>query len=130
MKLPAISPLSLAVLAGIALVTPALAEVNIDYVTVGNAGTANDAATSSVYGAVAYVYQIARNETTISQYAEFLNAVAKTDTYSLYSTNMTTSYINGIARSGVSGTYIYTVNPGSGNKPITYVELVRCGALQ
>ncbi len=37
--------------------------------------------------------------------------MAKTDTYSLSNTGMTTSYINGIARSGVSGTYIYTVNP-------------------
>ena len=122
MKLPTIPTVGSAVLAGISLVTPALAVVNIDYVTVGNAGNANDAATGSVYGAVAYAYKIAQNETTISQYAEFLNAVAKTDTYSLYNSNMTTSYINGIARSGVSGTYIYTVNSGSGNKPITYVS--------
>lgn len=114
--------LSLAVLAGVTLVTPAIAAVNIDYVTVGNAGNAADAATGSLYGAVAYAYNIAKNETTISQYAAFLNAVAKTDTYSLYSTGMTDSYINGISRSGSSGSYTYTVNPGSGNKPITYVS--------
>ncbi len=61
MKLPTIPTVGSAVLAGISLVTPALAVVNIDYVTVGNAGNANDAATGSVYGAVAYAYQIAKN---------------------------------------------------------------------
>jgi hypothetical protein len=114
MKLPLILPIVLA--------SPALAVVNIDYVDVGNAGNAADPATGSLYGAVAYDYKIAKNETTISQYAEFLNAVAKTDTYGLYSTSMTTSSINGISRSGTSGSYTYTVNPGSGNKPITYVS--------
>ena len=47
---------------------------------------------------------------------------AKTDTYGLYSAGMTTSSINRISRSGVSGSYTYAVNPGSGNKPITYVS--------
>jgi formylglycine-generating enzyme required for sulfatase activity len=96
--------------------------VSIDYVNVGNAGNAADAATGSLYGAVAYAYKIAKNETTISQYAEFLNAVAKTDTYSLYSTAMTLSFINGISRSGSSGSFTYSVNPGSGNMPVTFVS--------
>jgi formylglycine-generating enzyme required for sulfatase activity len=122
MRLPTTSSLGLAILAGFSLVTPALAVVNIDYVSIGNAGNANDAATGSVYGAVAYAYQIAKNETTISQYAEFLNAVAKTDSYGLYNEGMTTSYINGISRSGSSGSFTYSVNPGSANKPITYVS--------
>lgn len=122
MKSPSAPPLGLAVLAGISLVTPALAVVNIGYVTVGNADNMADPATGSLYGAVAYEYQIAKNETSISQYAEFLNAVAKTDTYSLYSTNMTTSYINGISQSGTSGSFTYSVAAGSGNKPITYVS--------
>jgi len=127
MKFPTTSSLSLAVLAGVSLVTPAFAIVTIDSVLVGNINNANDAATDSVYGAVAYAYQIAKNETTISQYAGFLNAVAATDTYSLYNTSMmTTSYINGISRSGVSGSYSYSVNPGSGNKPITYVKWYAC----
>jgi hypothetical protein len=100
------------------LATPAFAVVNIDYVTVGNVGNAADPATGSLYGAVAYAYKIAKNETTIAQYAEFLNAVAKSDSYGLYSTSMTTGTINGISRSGSDGSYIYTVNPGSGNRPI------------
>ncbi len=117
------SPRLLAALATLSLVTPARATINMDYVSVGNAGNAADTVTPNPgYGAVSYAYQIAKNETTISQYAEFLNAVARTDTYGLYSTGMTTSYINGISRSGVSGAFEYTVNPGSGNKPITYVS--------
>ena len=103
-----------------ALALPASAALTIDWVTVGNAGNAADPATG--YGAVGYEYKIARNETTIGQYAEFLNAAAKSDPYMLYSTSMTTSSINGISRSGVSGSYSYTVNPGSANKPITFVS--------
>jgi formylglycine-generating enzyme required for sulfatase activity len=122
MKIPLTISLRLAVLAGISLVTPAFAVVSIDYASIGNAGNANDAATGSLYGAVAYTYQIAKNETTIAQYAEFLNAVAKTDSYGLYNASMTTSYINGITQSGSSGSFTYSVNPGSGNKPITYVS--------
>lgn len=121
MKFP-ISSRGLAVLAGISLVTPAFAIVTIDSVLVGNINNANDAATGSVYGAVAYAYQIAKNETTISQYAEFLNAAAKTDSYGLYTTNMTTSTINGISQSGVSGSFTYSVAAGSANKPITFVS--------
>jgi formylglycine-generating enzyme required for sulfatase activity len=122
MKFPTPSVLTLAALAGVSLVTPALAVVNIDSVLVGNINNANDAAGGSLYGAVAYAYKIAKNETTISQYAEFLNAAAKTDSYGLYSANMTTSYINGISRSGSSGSFTYSVNPGSANKPITFVS--------
>lgn len=113
MKLPLIFLATLAL--------PASA-VTIDYATVGNINNAADPATGSIYGAVAYAYKIAKNETTISQYAEFLNVVAKTDSYGLYSTSMTTSYINGISRSGLSGSFTYSVNPGSGDKPITFVS--------
>ena len=105
------------------LVSQALAAtVNIDGVTVGNPGNAADPATGSLYGAVPYAYKIARTETTIAQYAEFLNAKAKTDPYGLYDTNMGT-YLNsaGITRSGTSGNYNYTVIAGSGNHPITWV---------
>ncbi|MGJ8642825.1 MAG: formylglycine-generating enzyme family protein [Luteolibacter sp.] len=108
--------------AGIFLASPAFAVVSIDYATIGDAGNATDPATGSLFGAVAYEYQISKNETTISQYAEFLNAVAKTDTYGLYNTDMSTSYINGISRSGASGSFTYSVAGGSGNKPISYVS--------
>ena len=120
MKFPT-SSRTLTALAGISLITPAFATVNIGYVTVGNGGNAND---TTGYGAVVDTYQIAQNETTISQYAEFLNVKAQTDTYGLYSTSMGSDLnIAGITRSGVSGSYsYYSVVAGSGNRPISYVS--------
>jgi len=107
--------------------------VTIDMVPVGNPGNANDPATGGIYGAVAYDYQIGKYDVTIGQYTDFLNAVAKTDTYSLYSASMaTTLNIAGISRTGSSGSYTYSVIAPSGttptgasspgNRPITYVS--------
>jgi sulfatase modifying factor 1 len=110
----------LAVLAGASLVTPVSAVVNIAYVPVGNAGNAAD---TTGYGAVPYDYQIAKNETTIGQYAEFLNAKAKSDPYALYSTSMASdASVARISRTGGDGSYSYLPVPGSENKPITYVS--------
>jgi len=104
-----------------ALITSAAASVTIDYVSVGNAGNAADTLAGN-YGAVAYEYKIAKNETTIADYAQFLNAVAATDTYSLYNSNMgSNANIAGITRTDSSGTYSYSVT-GSGARPITYVS--------
>jgi len=103
-----------------ALVLPASAAVTIDFVTVGNAGNPADA---TGYGAVGYEYRIARNETTIGQYTEFLNAVAKSDPYGLYTGFMATiGRIAGIARTGTVGSYVYSVIGTSSNRPITYVS--------
>ena len=97
--------------------------VTIDWVTVRNPGNAND---TTGYGAVAYEYQIGKYAVTFGQYTAFLNAVAKTDTYSLYNANMGTNFeIAGIARTGSPGGYTYSVinNGGdSSNRPITYVS--------
>jgi sulfatase modifying factor 1 len=97
--------------------------VTIDWVTVGDPGNTAD---DTGYGAVADAFQIGKYEVTIQQYTDFLNAVAQTDTYSLYNTNMATNLnIAGISRSGTSGGYTYSVidNGGlSGNRPITYVS--------
>ena len=123
MKHPLYSTLGLAVLVSISLFSTASAAVSIDFVSVGNANNAPD---TTGYGAVAYNYRIAKNETTINQYAEFLNATAKADPYGLYNTRMSStggqSNIAGIDRSGISGSYTYSVVSGSGNKPITYVN--------
>jgi formylglycine-generating enzyme required for sulfatase activity len=102
-------------------------------VTVGNAGNSNDPATGDLYGAVAYDYQIGKYDVTIGQYTEFLNAVAATDTYSLYNASMATDLsVAGIAQSGSSGSYTYSVIAPSGttpagasspgNRPITFVS--------
>jgi sulfatase modifying factor 1 len=120
MKHPLSSVFGLAVLASVSLAHSAFAVVNIAYVPVGNAGNAPD---SNGFGAVPYNYQIAKNETTIGQYAEFLNAVAKSDPYALYNTHMASeTHIAGISRSGSSGNYVYAPVAGSVNKPITYVS--------
>jgi hypothetical protein len=117
MKSTLSSIFGLAVLVSVSLVSSASAVVNIAYVPIGNAGNAND---TTGYGAVAYSYQIAKNETTIGQYCEFLNAKAKTDPYALYNTNMASNpWIAGISRSGSSGNYVYAPVAGSANKPIT-----------
>jgi len=91
----------------------------IDFVEVGNPGNAPD---SNGRGAVAYEYRIARTETTIAEYARFLNAAAASDPYGLYNPSMATDgNIAGIARSGISGGYTYSVL-GSGSRPISYVS--------
>ncbi len=97
--------------------------VTIDWVPVGNAGNAADPNTGSLYGAVAYNYSIDKYDVTVGQYTEFLNAVAATDTYGLYSPSMASNLnIAGISRSGSSGSYAYSVIGSSANLPITYVN--------
>ena len=107
--------------------------VTYDLAPVGNAGNANDPATGDLYGGVAYDYQIGKYHVTIGQYTDFLNAVAKTDTYSLYNASMgTVLYIAGISRTGTSGAYTYSAIAPSGttpagasspgNRPITFVS--------
>ncbi len=102
---------------------PAAHAVTIAWVTVGDPGNAAD---TTGYGAVNYEYQIGKYDVTIGQYTAFLNAVATTDTYSLYNTSMGTNLnAAGILRTGSSGSYTYSVinNGGdSSNRPITYVS--------
>jgi formylglycine-generating enzyme required for sulfatase activity len=101
------------------LATPASA-VTISWVPVGNPGNAND---STGYGGVAYNYSIDKYDVTVGQYTEFLNAVAKTDTYGLYYGLMGIDLnIRGISRGGSSGSYTYNVIGSSANLPITYVS--------
>ena len=111
----------LTALASIVIASHAKAAVNVEFVTVGNAGNAADPYTG--YGAVAYNYQIAKNETTVGQYCEFLNTKARSDPYQLYSSNMVNlSYVAEISRSGADGDYSYSVIGSTANKPITYVS--------
>lgn len=126
MNTPLRFTLGLACYAGI-FATPAAAVVTMDFVKVGDAGNAGDTRVmidgSSGHGAVAQEYYISRNETTIAQYTEFLNAAAKTDSYQLYSAAMaTTAHIAGINRTGSDGSYSYLPVPGSESKPITMVS--------
>ena len=105
-----------------ALVAQSVWAITIATVPIGSPGNADDPATGSLYGGVPYNYRIGKYDVTVGQYTAFLNAVAATDTYTLYNPSMATDLnIAGISRSGVSGSYSYGVI-GSANHPITYVS--------
>ena len=80
----------------------------------------NNLADNTGYGSVAYSYKIAKYETTNSEYVEFLNSVAKTDTQNLYDVNMTSDVRGGILRSGSSGNYVYSTKENMADKPVVY----------
>ncbi len=102
----------------------AIAQVTIDFATVGNAGNAGDPnnPTSGPLGAVAYEYRIGTFEVTNSQYAAFLNTVAASDPRALFNANMGSDPRGGITRSGSSGSFIYAARPNMGNKPVNFVS--------
>jgi formylglycine-generating enzyme required for sulfatase activity len=93
--------------------------VEMEWVTVGNAGNAADATTG--FGAVDYEYRLGAFEVTNAQYTAFLNAVAASDPNRLYSSQMSFSSRSGIARSGSDGSYTYSVRPNMGDKPVVFV---------
>jgi formylglycine-generating enzyme required for sulfatase activity len=95
----------------------ACASVTMDWVTVGNAGNTADPLTG--FGAVAYEYKIGKYEVTNAQYGAFLNAAAKTDSYGLYHSEMSS---NGISQSGSSGNYTYSVTGALANRPVVFVS--------
>ena len=109
----------------VCITNPASAQVTFDWVTVGNPGNAADPLNEGDIpgiGSVAGEYRIAKHEVTNDQYAEFLNAVAATDTNALYSTSMGSDARGGITRSGSSGSFTYSVKANMGNKPVNYVS--------
>ncbi|MCY2928730.1 MAG: SUMF1/EgtB/PvdO family nonheme iron enzyme [Planctomycetota bacterium] len=112
------------IIAGAVLVLAAAVQATtIETVPVGNP---RNVAASTGYGAVAYTYNIGEYEVTVGQYTEFLNAVARTDTYGLYSMNMNMSGEpeegHGIYRMGSPGSYTYGVEPRVVNRPVTWVS--------
>ena len=107
--------------------------ITIDTVPVSDAGNAGEWSGESyggwgpdrVDGAVAYEYNIGKYEVTAGQYTAFLNAVAATDTYGLYSTGMdpaSYSYACNILRSNSSGSYTYSVVDGWADRPVNCVS--------
>ena len=100
-----------------------------NFVTVGDINNLNDTRTNqySSYGSVDHVYQIGKYTVTNSEYVEFLNAIASTDTYELYSTDMgLNGGRGGIVRSGSPGSYTYVVKTNYGNKPVVLVSWFDC----
>ncbi|MBN2295373.1 MAG: SUMF1/EgtB/PvdO family nonheme iron enzyme [Pirellulales bacterium] len=107
-----------------ALTVTAAQAVTIETVPVGNVGNSADMRYNLVdrpegYGAVNYSYNIGKYEVTAGQYCEFLNTVAASDPYGLYSLSMTkqdytSMLVTGdgyvgcqITRHGTSGNYTY-----------------------
>ena len=95
-------------------------ETSLSFVPVGNPGNAADPSTG--YGSVGYVYRMGEYDVTVGQYCQFLNAVAKTDTYGLYNSYMALDSNStivgslyptvGITQNGGSGNYTYSVTGG------------------
>ena len=114
------------VAAVVAALGSAAMAVDIVTVPVGNAGNTDDTH-GDEYGGVADVYKIGKYEVTNTEYTAFLNAVAHTDPYELYNTDMGGGWgdIGGISRSG-SGTggdpWVYAVRENRGNRPVNYVS--------
>ncbi len=109
----------------VALAGPAF----IEMVTVGNPGNGPDAGNTSepnTYGAVAETFQIGKYEVTNAQYAVFLNSVAATDTYGLFSSNMESEVLGGIRRTGADGSYRYTAKSAMYDKPVNHVSWFDC----
>ncbi len=91
----------------------------IDWTFVGSPGNPCDGQPQGCFGSVAYPYTIGTYEVTNSQYAEFLNAVADTDTFGLYSAP---DDLAGVTRSGSSGSYSYSTIAGRSDMPVVLVS--------
>lgn len=90
---------------------------------VGDPG--NEADPQTGFGAVEESYRMGTYNVTAQEYCFFLNAVAASDPYGLYNTNMASdSIVACIQRSETSGHYHYSLieEPGIENFPITYVS--------
>ena len=96
-----------------------------NFVLVGDTNNSGDTNNPSSYGSVSYSYTISKYLITNFEYAQFLNSVALSDTHGLYSDNMSL-YRGGITRSGVNGSYVYTVKTNYGNKPVNWVSWFDC----
>lgn len=73
-------------------------------------------------GCVSVEYEIASTEITNAQFADFLNAVAKSDANSLYIRDMTTGVVGGIDRQGSDGAFVYRAKPHFENRAASYIS--------
>jgi formylglycine-generating enzyme len=117
----------------VALTAPNTLAITIPTVPIGNPGNPADrryfdGSHPNGVGAVAYPFHIGKTEVTNAQYVAFLQAVASSDPYELYSTSMASDIRGGIVRSGVSGSYTYAVKAAAqsgsysfDNKPVVFV---------
>jgi formylglycine-generating enzyme required for sulfatase activity len=114
---------------GLSEVRFAAAPVAMRWAEIGDPGNACDTQADGCFGAVAEAFRMSQFEVTNAQYAQFLNAVAATDTNALYHVNMGTSagvtnttWVGGITRTGSAGSYTYAPIPGKEDWPVNYVS--------
>ncbi len=93
-----------------------------EFVTVGDSGNAGEYQPQlGWFGDVSYTYDIGEYEVTAGEYAQFLNAVAKSDPYGLYNGDMnSTTYGCKIARSGSPESYDYSATNAA--LPVNFVS--------
>lgn len=102
----------------LAFMTAASAAPALDlaWVKVGDAGNAPD---KTGHGAVAYEFEVTKHEITVSQYAEFLNAVAtKADPHALWNAAQK------IVRTGNPGAFKYAASPKREGEPVMQVRFL------
>jgi formylglycine-generating enzyme required for sulfatase activity len=89
---------------------------DLTWVKVGDAGNAPD---KTGHGAVAYEFEVTKHEITVSQYAEFLNAVAtKADPHALWNAAQK------IVRTGNPGAFKYAASPKREGEPVMQVRFL------
>ncbi len=108
------------------LIADSARATTIDTVLVANE---NNPADANGRGSVSHLFRIGTKEITNAQYVEFLSAVAASDPYELYKTNMTTDLKGGILRMGSPGSYSYSVKAPAqsgaydyAKKPVVFVS--------
>ncbi|MFN9368816.1 MAG: formylglycine-generating enzyme family protein [Planctomycetia bacterium] len=114
------------VLASLAAAATAAPLVTIDTVTVGDPGNAATSGTAGPSrGSVNRVFEIAKTETTNTDYVKFLNAIDPSglNQYQTYNAAMTSNTINGgiLFNSGSAAGAKYSVRAGFADRPVTFV---------
>jgi formylglycine-generating enzyme required for sulfatase activity len=107
-------------------------QTSLQFVPVGDPGNPADTTVmwpdnTTGYGSVPYTYQMGKYDVTVGQYCQFLNAVAATDPYGVYNPYM--GFVSGahsfaplIVQNGSSGSYTYSVSPGTEEFPVNHVS--------
>jgi formylglycine-generating enzyme required for sulfatase activity len=103
------------------LVVSSASAVTMDWTPIANPGNACDSEPQGCFGGVGYAYNIGTYEVTNAQYAEFLNAHAASDPFSLYNSSMA-GFNGGITRTGSFGNWSYAAFPGRENRPVNNVS--------
>ena len=101
-----------------ALLTAASAAHALDLVWV-KVGDADNAPDKTGHGAVAYEFEVTKHEITVSQYAEFLNAVTtKADPHALWNP------VQKIVRTGNPGAFKHAASPKREREPVMQVSFL------